>query len=166
MARNSWRRVDCRRADNRQASAPLPGPTPTNTSTGVGTLAPSTPRARACARGQGTRAPRPRDLWLPTLLTVPVVVAVSIPFSLIGDGAAVRAVSVTWFLLLGLLAWRLLRIADGERVRPAAGEHLRIEERELEAGGRISRDRQRIVAMTYAAAKPIAATESTPARTP
>ena len=33
-------------------------------------------------------------------------------FSLIGDGAAVRAASITWFLWLGLLAWRLLRVAD------------------------------------------------------
>ena len=60
------------------------------------------------------RRPRWRDLWLPTLLVVPVVVAVSIPFSLIGDGAAVRAASITWFLWLGLLAWRLLRIAESE----------------------------------------------------
>jgi hypothetical protein len=65
------------------------------------------------------RLPQWRDLWLPTLLVVPVVVAVSIPFSLIGDGAAVRAASITWFLWLGLLAWRLLRIADGT-VGPAA----------------------------------------------
>ena len=66
------------------------------------------------------RLPQWRDLWLPTLLVVPVVVAVSIPFSLIGDGAAVRAASVTWFLWLGLLAWRLLRIADGRPLGQAA----------------------------------------------
>ena len=66
------------------------------------------------------RLPQWRDLWLPTLLVVPVVVAVSIPFSLIGDGAAVRAASITWFLWLGLLAWRLLRLADDTTVRPAA----------------------------------------------
>lgn len=65
------------------------------------------------------RLPPWRDLWLPTLLVVPVVVAVSIPLSLIGDGAAVRAASITWFLWLGLLAWRLLRIADGGTVTPA-----------------------------------------------
>ena len=66
------------------------------------------------------RLPQWRDLWLPTLVVVPVVVAVGIPFSLIGDGAAVRAASITWFIWLGLLAWRLLRIADGRAVRPAA----------------------------------------------
>ena len=64
------------------------------------------------------RLPHWRDLWLATLLVVPVVVAVSIPCSLIGDGAAVRAASITWFLWLGLLAWRLLRIADAGTVGP------------------------------------------------
>ena len=64
------------------------------------------------------RLPQWRDLWFPTLLVVPVVVAVSIPFSLIGDGAAVRAASITWFLWLGLLGWRLLRIADAGTVGP------------------------------------------------
>ena len=67
------------------------------------------------------RLPQWRDLWLPTLLVVPVVVAVSIPFSLIGDGAAIRAASITWFLWLGLLAWRLLRIAGDRTVRSARG---------------------------------------------
>jgi hypothetical protein len=60
------------------------------------------------------RIPEWRDLWLPTLLAVPVVVAASGVFSAIGDGAAVRAASITWFLWLGLLAWRLLRVADGK----------------------------------------------------
>jgi hypothetical protein len=64
------------------------------------------------------RLPQWRDLWLPTLLAVPVVVAVSLLFSGIGDGAAVRAASITWFLWLGLLAWRLMRLADGRTVRP------------------------------------------------
>lgn len=66
------------------------------------------------------RVPEWRRLWLPTLLLVPVIVIVSIPFSAIGDGAAVRAASVTWFLWLGLLAWRLLRIADADVVGAAA----------------------------------------------
>jgi hypothetical protein len=65
------------------------------------------------------RLPQWRDLWLPTLLSVPAVIAVSVLFSAIGDGAAVRAASITWFLWLGLLAWRLMRIADGRTVRPA-----------------------------------------------
>jgi len=65
------------------------------------------------------RLPQWRDLWLPTLLAVPVVVAVSVLFSGIGDGAAVRASSVTWFLWLALLAWRLMRLADGSTAIPA-----------------------------------------------
>ena len=40
-------------------------------------------------------------------------------FSAIGDGAAVRAGSIAWFLWLGLLALRLLRIAEGRTVGPA-----------------------------------------------
>ena len=66
------------------------------------------------------RLPQWRDLWLPTLLAVPVVVTASVVFSVVGDGAAVRAASITWFLWLGLLAWRLLHIADGRTVRTAA----------------------------------------------
>lgn len=63
------------------------------------------------------RSPEWRDLWLPTLLAVPVVIAVSVLFSIIGDGAATRAASVGWFLWLALVALRLLRIsADDSRV--------------------------------------------------
>ena len=66
------------------------------------------------------RLPPWRDLWLPTLLAVPLVVVASVLFSVIGDGAAVRAASITWFLWLGLLAWRLLRLADDTAPGPAA----------------------------------------------
>jgi len=75
------------------------------------------------------RLPQWRDLWLPTLLVVPVVLAVSIVFSLIGDGAAVRAASITWFIWLGLVAWRLLRVADN----PARTTHTPV--RTPERGG-------------------------------
>jgi len=61
------------------------------------------------------RIPEWRDLWLPTLLAVPIVIAASVVFSVLGDGAAVRAASITWFLWLGLLSWRLRRIANDER---------------------------------------------------
>jgi hypothetical protein len=50
---------------------------------------------------------------------VPVSVAVGVLFSGIGDGAAQRAGNITVFLWFGLLAWRLLRLADGRTVRPA-----------------------------------------------
>lgn len=65
------------------------------------------------------RLPQWRDLWLPTLLFVPVSVAVGVLFSGIGDGASQRAGNITVFLWLGLLAWRLMRLADGRTVRPA-----------------------------------------------
>ncbi len=65
------------------------------------------------------RLPQWRALWLPTLLFVPVSVAVGVLFSGIGDGASQRAGNITVFLWIGLLAWRLLRLADGRTVRPA-----------------------------------------------
>ena len=62
------------------------------------------------------RLPQWRDLWIPTLLVLPVVIGVSIPFSVIGNGASQRAGSIVWFLWLGVIAWRLWRIAaDRER---------------------------------------------------
>jgi hypothetical protein len=66
------------------------------------------------------RLPQWRGLWLPTLLFVPVSVAVGVLFSGIGDGASQRAGNITVFLWVGLLAWRLMRLADCERDRPAA----------------------------------------------
>jgi len=63
------------------------------------------------------RLPQWRDLWIPTLLVLPVVIAVSSPFSVIGNGASQRAGSIVWFLWLGLIAWRLWRIADDRERR-------------------------------------------------
>jgi Protein of unknown function (DUF998) len=65
------------------------------------------------------RIPEWRSLWLPSLLAVPVLLAVSVLFSVIGDGAAQRAANITLFLWVVLAAWRLLRLADGRTVRPA-----------------------------------------------
>ena len=56
----------------------------------------------------GFRRSSPCPSWWPSVL-----------FSVIGDGAAVRAASITWFLWLGLLAWRLLSLAHGRIVGPA-----------------------------------------------
>jgi hypothetical protein len=50
---------------------------------------------------------------------VPVSAAVGVLFSGIGNGASVRASGIIWFLWIGLLAWRLMRLADGRTVRPA-----------------------------------------------
>jgi hypothetical membrane protein len=59
-------------------------------------------------------------LWTAlALVAVPVVVAANVLFSIVGDGAATRAGSITWFIWLGLVAFRLLRIAEGRTVGPA-----------------------------------------------
>jgi hypothetical protein len=60
------------------------------------------------------RLPEWRALWLPSLFAVPAIIAVQVVFSVLGDGAAVRAASITWFLWVGLLAWWLLRVASSE----------------------------------------------------
>ena len=69
------------------------------------------------------RLPQWRDLWIPTLLVLPVVIAVSIPFSAIGNGASQRAGSIVWFLWLGVIASRLWRIAD-DRERHGSSQPL------------------------------------------
>ncbi len=63
------------------------------------------------------RLPQWRDLWLPTILTVPVIIAASVLFSFVGDGAATRAGSIVWFLWLALVAVRLLRESESGGVR-------------------------------------------------
>ena len=63
------------------------------------------------------RLPQWRDLWLPTILTVPVIIAASVLFSFLGDGAATRAGSIVWFLWLALVAVRLLRESESGGVR-------------------------------------------------
>ena len=74
---------------------------------------------RCCSRSPSERLPEWRSLWLPTLLAVPAIIAASVVFSIIGDGAATRAGSVAWFVWLALIALRLLRIAEGRTVGPA-----------------------------------------------
>jgi hypothetical membrane protein len=66
--------------------------------------------------------PEWRSLWLPSLLAVPVLLAVSVLFSVIGDGAAQRAANFTLFLWVVLLAWRLMRLADGRTGQTGGGD--------------------------------------------
>ena len=65
------------------------------------------------------RSPRWRDRWLPTLLVLPAFIAASIAFSAVGEGAAARAAGAVWFLWVGLIAFRLLRLAERGGVRTA-----------------------------------------------
>ena len=52
-----------------------------------------------------------RSAWLPTLAAVPASVVCGVLFSFLGDGAAVRATTITWFLWLAFIAVRLMRTA-------------------------------------------------------
>jgi hypothetical protein len=55
-----------------------------------------------------------RDSWLPSLLSVPAVIAANAVFSVIGDGAAVRAGTVVvfaWIAFVGLRLWQKADVA-------------------------------------------------------
>jgi Protein of unknown function (DUF998) len=67
------------------------------------------------------RLPEWRRIWLPTLLTMPAVIAASAVFSTIGNGASARAASVVWFLWLALVAFHLLRVSSDSRSAAAPG---------------------------------------------
>src|ERR671910_2873252 len=53
-----------------------------------------------------------RGAWLPTLAAIPVAIVCGVLFSLLGDGAAVRATSLTWFAWVVFVAVRLMRTAN------------------------------------------------------
>jgi hypothetical membrane protein len=55
------------------------------------------------------RLPSWRQAWLPTLAVLPVFVAASVVFSVLGEGAAARAGAIAWFLWVGYLGLELLR---------------------------------------------------------
>ena len=57
------------------------------------------------------RLPGWRRAWLPSLLAIPVFVAASVLFSLIGDGASNRAGAIAWFVWLAFIAFLLLQEA-------------------------------------------------------
>lgn len=58
------------------------------------------------------RIPKWRDFWLPTLLAVPASIVCGVIFSVLGDGAATRATTATWFIWLAFLGLRLIRDRD------------------------------------------------------
>jgi uncharacterized protein DUF998 len=64
------------------------------------------------------RIPEWRDSWLPTLAVLPAVVAANLAFSILGDGAAIRAGSVIVFLWFAFVGGRLLQKA----ARPGTSE--------------------------------------------
>lgn len=58
------------------------------------------------------RLPEWRDLWLPTLLLVPVLIIAGVLMSILGNGASTRATSIMYVLWLALIAFRLLQVAN------------------------------------------------------
>jgi hypothetical protein len=63
------------------------------------------------------RIPEWRGAWLPTLAAVPASIVCGVLFSLLGDGAAVRATTLTWFVWLAFVAARLIRTTRARHVR-------------------------------------------------
>jgi hypothetical protein len=50
-----------------------------------------------------------RDSWVPTLAAIPVSIGVGILFSVLGNGAATRATTLTWTLWAAFVGLRLLQ---------------------------------------------------------
>jgi hypothetical protein len=63
------------------------------------------------------RLPQWRGAWLPTLAAIPVGIVCGVLFSVIGNGAAVRATSAVWFVWLAFLAVWLMRTANARQVQ-------------------------------------------------
>jgi hypothetical protein len=63
------------------------------------------------------RIPEWRGAWLPTLAAVPASIVCGVLFSLLGDGAAVRATTLTWFVWLAFVAAHLIRTTRVRHVR-------------------------------------------------
>jgi hypothetical protein len=63
------------------------------------------------------RIPEWRRAWLPSLLAVPASIVCGVLFSVLGDGASVRATTLTWFAWLVFLAVWLIRTANARRVQ-------------------------------------------------
>jgi hypothetical protein len=63
------------------------------------------------------RIPEWRGAWLPSLAAVPAAIACGVLFSGLGDGASVRATTLTWFAWLVFLAVRLMRTANTPQVQ-------------------------------------------------
>ena len=63
------------------------------------------------------RIPAWRGAWLPTLAAIPVAIVCGVLFSVLGNGAAVRATTATWFVWLAFLAVWLMRTANARQVQ-------------------------------------------------
>ncbi len=63
------------------------------------------------------RIPEWRGAWLPSLAAVPAALVLGVLFSVLGNGASVRATSLTLFAWLVFLAVRLMRTANARQVQ-------------------------------------------------
>jgi hypothetical protein len=63
------------------------------------------------------RIPEWRGAWLPSLLAVPAALVFGLLFSVLGNGASVRATSLTLFAWLAFLAVRLMRTAHARQLQ-------------------------------------------------
>jgi hypothetical protein len=63
------------------------------------------------------RIPEWRGAWLPSLLVVPASIVCGVLFSVLGNGAGVRASGLVWFAWLAFLAVRLMRTANARQVQ-------------------------------------------------
>jgi Protein of unknown function (DUF998) len=63
------------------------------------------------------RIPEWRNAWLPTLAAIPASIVSGVLFSMLGDGAGVRATTMTWFVWLAFLAVRLVRMPNSHHVQ-------------------------------------------------
>jgi len=63
------------------------------------------------------RIPEWRGAWLPSLLAVPASIVSGLLFSVLGNGASTRAMTLTWFAWLVFLAVRLMRTANARQVQ-------------------------------------------------
>jgi hypothetical membrane protein len=72
------------------------------------------------------RIPEWRGAWLPSLLAVPAALVCGLLFSVLGNGASVRATSLTLFAWLAFVAVRLIRTANARQVQTGVTESVSI----------------------------------------
>ncbi len=63
------------------------------------------------------RIPEWRGAWLPSLAAVPAALVCGLLFSVLGNGASVRATGLTLFAWLAFLGVRLMRTANARQVQ-------------------------------------------------
>lgn len=94
------------------------------------------------------RIPSWRDSWLPSLATIPAIIAANAVFSTIGDGAATRAGTVVAFLWIAFLGARLLQKGERSEVPDVGhvGQHLEVHRVvvQLDLGSRLGVDLRRL----------------------